>query len=128
MVTEKQSIEISSGVIFPKCLSEESIPEENRPKMSDWEVLQGGKPRIEPYLSDPKTGKLLSVKVIHDYPNIDPSGNGAEIITSLFIAKKWDEQNPYVSMTINGRKVLFPVAQIWAFHGKPCMERSQRVR
>lgn len=113
-------------VSLPNCLSVKNIPEENRPNESDWIALQGGEPTLVPYLRN-ETGDLLSYKVFHNYENKkDPSGTGAEVITSLYIAKQWDKQNPYIGRKINNRIVYFPVAKVWSYHGKPCLEQSQR--
>jgi hypothetical protein len=108
---------------LPKSLSVENIPRENRPILEDWREVQGGLPKLEPFIKD-KFGNILSYNVVHNYENKrDKTGTGAVVLTPLFIAKKWDE-NPYIYRHINGREVWFPVALLWAYHGKPCETKS----
>lgn len=115
-------------ISLPNSISGRDIPDENKPNKSDWVQLQGGEPILVPYIRDGKTGELLSYKIFHNYENKkDPSGTNAEVITSLYIARQWDKQNPYIGRRINNRVVYFPVAKVWRYHGKPCIEQSRHL-
>ena len=125
-IKNSEYIEIPDKVL-PKCLSDKRVPLENQANDDDWKRLQRGKPKLVPHLYD-KDGNLLSVKVIHEYRE-DLSDDEKTVITSLYIARKWDEEgNSYVRHTINGREVFFPTALVLACHGGPCKERSRNIR
>ncbi len=112
------------NITLPNCLSGGNIPLDKMATDSDWKTLQGGKPKIEPFLTD-KDGKLLSVLVIHDYRD-DLSDDEKKVITSLKFYKRWDsERGGYENFTIDGRVVSFPRALLFSFHGNPCQERSR---
>ncbi|HNY04780.1 MAG TPA: hypothetical protein PKI92_03430 [Candidatus Woesebacteria bacterium] len=120
---EQQGKEFVMKQDLPKSLSVEKIPMENRPNFDDWKELQGGIPDLEPFMKD-RFGRILSYNVVHNYENLkDPSGTGAVVVTPLFTAEKWDE-NPYVYRKNGNREVAFPVALVWACHGKPCEIKS----
>jgi hypothetical protein len=105
--------------VLPRALSVERIPESERPNLEDWKIIQGGKPEIV----FREGGKVCDV--IHRYVNPkDPSGTGAVVPTALVLIENDWKDNPVRFYQINGRKIGFPVAMLWADHGKPCELRS----
>lgn len=104
---------------LPEVLSVESIPEDKRPLLKDWKLVQGGMPEVVPVR--PEIGLF---NVIHRYKNTyDPAGTGAVIPTSVPLVENWGYKK--ITMTLpDGRRVEFPTALLWKYHGKGCESRS----
>jgi hypothetical protein len=102
---------------LPEALSVENIPEARRPLPEDWRTIQGGIPQVVP------VGPGL-YNVIHNYINSeDPSGTGVVVPTSVSTLERW--KNKTISIIVNGRRISFPIALLWSYHGKPCEKRSK---
>lgn len=109
----------NSPIPLPEVLSVDVVELDKRPTAEDWKLVQGGMPEVVPVI--PEKGFF---HVIHRYVNTsDPSGTGAIIPTSAPLVDKWPVRKILMTMP-DGRKVQFPTALLWKYHGKGCESRS----
>lgn len=106
-------------ILEPDVLNIENINIEERPTLADWKLVQGGMPEIVPVM--PEKGFY---HIIHRYINTnDYNGTGAIVPTSVPLIENWAVKRIRMIMP-DKRRVQFPTALLWKYHGKGCEARS----